>query len=191
MDSYVLLGATIVFAVYLIFRFRPVLSTFSRSGSRTAARAALKDAKTRLGVAKTDEERALCLGDAGDASASAGRINGAIGYYMRAMRLDPRSAALIDRAATHLEDHPHALETLLWRRLGAENWTGATAEPAHAALRHLAQLYTQGPLRHSVRARVIRNALATVAPSPEAEAPNPAPRTGLATHDDGSAPANP
>ncbi|WP_394833139.1 hypothetical protein LVJ94_42225 [Pendulispora rubella] len=191
MDSYVLLGATIVFAVYLIFRFRPALSGLSRGGARSAARAALKDAKTRLDAAKTDEERALCLGDAGDASASAGRTNGAVGYYIRAMRLDPRSAALIERAATHLEEHPHALETLLWRRLGAESWTGPTAAPAHAALRHLAKLYAHGALRQSVRARVFRNALAAVAPSTESEEANPAPRAGLATRDDGSAPANP
>jgi len=162
MDSYVLLAATLIFAVYLVSRFRPV---FSRKGKRSAARAALRDAKGRLDAAKTNEERALCLGDAADASASVGLTNGAIGYYMRAMRLAPRSASLIDRAAVNLANHPRALETLLWRRLGAESWTGPTGASAQAALGHLAKLYAHGPLRHSVRARVFQNALLALAPN--------------------------
>ena len=216
MDSYVLLAVTLVFAVYIVFRFRP---SFSRRGTRGTARTALRDAKARLNAATTDEERAACLGDAADASAKAGLANGAIGYYMRAMRLDPRSAALVDRAAASLADHPRALETLLWRRLGAETWTGPTAPPAHAAIRHLAVLYAHPPLRHSVRARVFQNALAALAPemvqllassekpgaeTPDSEKPgaetpgsekrdesSPEPRTLSEAHDDGSAPANP
>ncbi|WP_394825999.1 hypothetical protein [Pendulispora albinea] len=209
MDSYVLLAATLVFAVYLVFRFRPSVFSRSRRASRGAARTALRDAKARLHLATTDEARAACLGDAAEASANAGLANGAVGYYIRAMRLEPHSAALVDRAASSLAEHPRALETLLWRRLGAQAWTGPAAAATHAAIRHLAILYTRPPLRHTVRARTFAHALAALAPDlppidmGDARAPSPSgpstpttpsspePRTASGARGDGSAPANP
>lgn len=191
MDSYVPLAlVAIVFLAFVLYRFRPAIA-LRKGGS--GARAALREAKARLERATTDDERALALGDAAEASAKRGETTGAIGYFLRAMRLAPGSTELVDRAAASLARSPHALETLLWRRLGAEVWTGPTAPPAHAALRHLAQLYAQGPLRHSVRARAFANLLdALGAPGPERSASiSPEARTSSASRDDGSAPASP
>jgi hypothetical protein len=174
MDSYVpLVIVAIIFLIFVLYRFRPAFST---GGGGAAARAALRDAKARLEKATTDGERAAALADAADASARTGKTTGAVGYYLRAMRLDPKSTALVERAAASLARYPHSLETLLWRRLGAEVWTGPTAAPAHAALKHLADLYAEGPLRHSVRARAFAHLLEALgAPGPKKITPHSIP----------------
>jgi|GEM_PF-1190719 len=141
-----------LFGAFVIFKFRPVMST--ERGSR-GARARLRDAKARVSKATTQAERALALADAADAATPLG---GAVtGYYLRAMRLDPTSAALVHRAASTLARRPRTLESLLWRRLGAAPWTGPTRDAALAAVQHLARLYA-GPIRSSVRARALEHA---------------------------------
>jgi hypothetical protein len=151
--------AAILFGGFMVWRVRPAFSVTRRSGP---GRAGLRDAKERIRAAKTDEERALALCDAGDACAfSLGRTTGAIGYYLRAMRTDPASADLVRRAAHGLARRPYALESLLWRRLGAEPWTGESRGAAVAALQHLAHLY-DGPLRNRARGRAIVHALAAM-----------------------------
>ncbi len=155
-----------VFVLFLLYRLRPAMP----GAGRKATGAALREAKKRIAEAKDDAARALALADAGDACArSVGRTTGAVGYYLRAMRTHPASAELVERAATALARRPHALESLLWRRLGAEPWTGAGEAAARAALARLALLYA-GPLRSRVRARAIENALAALpARAPELE----------------------
>ena len=146
-----------IFVAFLLWRMRP-----AGSSRGDGAGAALKDAKKRLEAAKTDEERALALADAGDACArSVGRANGAVGYYLRAMRASPANAELVERASKALARRPHALEGLLWRRLGAEPWTQDKKPAAQAALRELARLYA-GPLKNRVRARALEHALAAL-----------------------------
>ena len=76
--------------------------------------------------AKTSEERAECLRDAAEASMRSGRLQGAIGYYLRAMRLVPTSAELIDHAATH--EHQIAL---LWQAIGKLAPSRAVPGEAH------------------------------------------------------------
>ncbi len=144
----------IVFLAVLLWQNRPALVR-----TRTSLRFSLKDARNRIEGAKDEKARALALADAGDACAlSLGRGSTAIGYYLRAMRCDPASVAIIDRAALGLARRPRALESLLWRRLGAEPWTEQTREPAKAALRQLAHLYEKR-LRDPHRARAIENAI--------------------------------
>jgi hypothetical protein len=141
-----------VFGAFLLWKMRP---SFGARGDRNSGRIALRQAKTRIEAAKTDEERALALCDAGDASAAAiGGGNSAIGYYLRAMRTNPRSIEVVERACKGLSRRPRALESLLWRRLGAVEWTGTGEASAHRALSELAALYT-GPLRNPAKARAM------------------------------------
>jgi hypothetical protein len=151
-----LVVATVVFVVFLGWKLRPRIG----GGGGGGKRGALREAKQRASGAKSDAERALALCDAGDAAA--GGLAGsesAVGYYLRAMRLQPRSADLVVRAAKGLERRPRALESLLWRRLGAEPWKDGGEDAARAALAELARLYA-GVLRNAPRARAIDNARA-------------------------------
>ena len=111
--------AAALFGGFMIWRSRPILRGPRRSA---ASRGALREAKKRVEQATTAKERALALCDAGDACAASFRTTSAIGYYLRAMRADPTSPFLVERAAMGLGRRPHALESLLWRRLGAEPW---------------------------------------------------------------------
>lgn len=154
----------VVFGAFLMFKFRPSFSRPSRPGAAT-----LREAKARIETAKTDDERAGALCDAADICAlSLGRRTAAIGYYLRAMRIQPAEASIIERAAVGFARGPRALEALLWRRLGAEPWTGTTRAAAVAALSHLGRLYS-GPLRNAVRARAFEHAREALAgPEPTA-----------------------
>ena len=91
--------AAVLFAGFTIWRIRPALRV--NRGARRRRAGALRDAKKRVEAAKTSEdaERALALCDAGDACAASFRATSAIGYYLRAMRRDPASSALVQRAA--------------------------------------------------------------------------------------------
>ena len=154
-----LLITTLLFAAFLLWRMRPSFGSHAGGG---ASAAALREAKLRIEGAKDEVTRAQALCDAGDACAeSLGRTTGAVGYYLRAMRSDPTSASIVERAATGLARRPHALESLLWRRLGAEPWTGAGRPAAASALRHLAALYG-GPLHNRPRSRALDHALAAI-----------------------------
>jgi hypothetical protein len=164
--------AAVLFAGFMVWRMRPSLGR-----ERGVGRAALKAAKQRAQEAKTPGERALALADAGDASARSLGATSAVGYYLRAMRADPYSAALVERAAQGLVRRPHALESLLWRRLGAEPWSGASKASAVIALRELAFLY-EGALRNRARARAMDYALAALGDSPR-KIPEPESSTDL------------
>jgi hypothetical protein len=153
-----LVVASFVFVAFLLWRLRPSMGGAGGRGKGGALRAA----KQRVETAKSAEERALALCDAGDAAAG-GLAGGdsAVGYYLRAMRTNPSSAELVARAAQGLARRPRALESLLWRRLGAEPWTGGGEAAARAALEELARLYA-GPLRNGPRARAMENAKAVL-----------------------------
>jgi hypothetical protein len=162
--------ASAVFVLFLLWKLRPSVGGSGRGSTRAAA---LREAKARVSAAKTDEERALALCDAGDALA--GRLAGsesAIGYYLRAMRASPRDAALVTRAAKGLARRPRALESLLWRRLGAEPWTGGGEAAAKVALEELARLYG-GPLRNAGRAGAMQHARALLGGSSPSLPPPP------------------
>lgn len=158
MDWHLPLVITVgVFIAFLLWRVRPAMP-----GQHNGNGPALRDARKRAAEATDEKGRALALADAGDACARRlGRTNAAVGYYLRAMRCDPTSAELVNRTARGLTRRPHALEGLLWRRLGSEPWTGDREGAARAALTHLARLY-DGPLRNRLRARAIEHALAAI-----------------------------
>lgn len=151
-----LLVSAMVFAGYLVFKFRPA---FGPDGRTSAA--ALREARARIEAAKDDVSRALALCDAADASVQLGMTTAAVGLYLRALRADPRSTAVVERAAASLARRPRALESLMWRHLGAEPWTGEGREAALAALRVLAATYAKRP-RFAPRARALEHALAAL-----------------------------
>lgn len=154
-----LLVSAIAFAAFLVFKMaRPAVSS---DGRETAA--ALKEAKARIEAATTDHDKALALADAGDACARLGRANGAVGYYLRAMRAAPHSKEIVERAATGLAKRPRALEKVMWRHLAAEPWTGANREAALAALKALAAAYGRRP--NQPRARALEHAVAALSAS--------------------------
>jgi hypothetical protein len=159
-----LLISAIFFAGFLVWRTRPAVSAASR-----ATAAELTEAKKRVANAKDDAERARALADAGDACARLGRMTGAAGFYRRALRADPRSKELVERAAAALRRRPRALEDILWRHLGAEPWSdGAARDAAIASLRALEDLYGQRP-RTRLRAKAVEHALLALgAPRPDA-----------------------
>ena len=159
---------TLVFAAFLVYRFRPVIGGTHRV--RGPSLAALREAKERATNAKDAKERAVALADAGDAASRGGNAVAAMGYYLRAMRSDPASVAIVDRAADGLARRPDALEAVLWRRLASGPWSGGDAEAAHAALRRLASLYAHGSLRNKTRSRALENAFAAVSSARSASA---------------------
>ena len=165
-----LIAAATVFGLYVIYRFRPMFS-----GGRTAL-ASLAEARKRIDAATTDEGRAEALAAAGDACAGAvGRTTGAVGYYTRAMRANPSSVAILERATTGLSRRPRALEQLLWRRLASESWDGDKKDAALAALAHLQRLYDRSP-RNRTRARVFENLLGALGAPVTAPARRPSER---------------
>jgi hypothetical protein len=154
-----LLVAAGVFAAFMVYRVRPAFL----SRERWASREALRAARARVEAAKDATSRALALSDAGDAAARAGSATSANGFYLRAMREDPTSPEIVARAAAALARHPRSLESLLWRRLANEEWTGEGRAAAVAALKHLVALYTD-ERRHAVRAKALEHAIAALEP---------------------------
>jgi hypothetical protein len=147
--------ATLVFGVFMLWKVRPAFLT----RSRRRAGALLRDAHARIEAAKDDAERTEALCDAAEASlASGGGAKAAASFFLRAMRTSPHAEQVVDRAARVLAHRPHTLESLLWRRLGAEPWSGHARPTAVHALRHLRTLYA-GPLRNPVRAKAMEHAL--------------------------------
>ena len=145
----VLIAAVVLFGLYLLLQFRP------RQHHRKTLQASIREARARAHAAKTPEERALALTDAGEAAAVARRWVASAGFFLRAMRADPGSVEAIRRAALSLRPRPRAAEQLLWRRLGAVG-EGEPNRPVQAALAGaLADLY-ETALRDATKARVMR-----------------------------------
>ena len=145
----VLIVAVALFGLYLLLQFRP------RSHQRKELEGSIRVARNRAHAAKTPEDRALALADAGEAAAKSRRWTAARGFFLRAMRADPRSTEAVRRASASLSTRPRMAEQLLWRRLGAMSEDEADHE-VHAALAAaLASLY-EGALHDSGKARVMR-----------------------------------
>ena len=151
-----LLVSTLIFAAFLVFRMRPAVTPRGR-----ATAAALVEARKRIEAARNDTARAMALADAADACAILGRATSAHGYYLRALRSDPGSARIVERAATGLAKRPRSLEHLMWRHLGSHPWEGGTRDASIACLRVLARIYAK-KRRHDVRAQAIEHAIAAL-----------------------------
>jgi hypothetical protein len=132
---------------------RPALTRHGR-----ASASALGEAEARIEAAKDDATRGAALADAGDACMRLGRLNSAAGFYSRALRMDARSATLVGRAEVALARRSSSLELLMWKHLGAAEWTGPRREAVIASLRVLERLYAKRP-RHHDRAEAIAHAL--------------------------------
>jgi hypothetical protein len=148
-----LLVSAVVFAAFMVFKMRPAITSDGRASAE-----ALETAKRRIEAAKTDGERVAALADAGDACARLGRINGAIGFYSRALRLGPTPETVVRRAASALARRPNALELLMWRHLAAHPWVDDHRTSATAALRVLVDVYGRRH-RHQVRQKALEHAL--------------------------------
>ena len=166
-----LIGATAAFAAFLLWQARPA---FFALEARTMGRLA-KEAQKRAEDAPNDQLRALALCDAGDEVARhLGGGASAAGFFLRAMRTDPTSAEIVNRASLALARRPRALESLLWRKLSADPWTGPARPAVVAALRHLAGIY-MGARRSAVRAKAIEHALHALGEPPAAKSTPPPP----------------
>src|SRR5690606_1107070 len=111
-----LVVSAFAFAAFLVWKTRPVVSAVVSPDGRAAA-AALRAAQERVASAKDDAARALALSDAADAAARLGKGSSAGAFYMRALRADPTSKTVVERAERTLAKRPGALEKLLWRHL--------------------------------------------------------------------------
>ncbi len=132
-----LLATVLLFALHVIVQVRPSLSRRAREadGKVRAARARAREGEAR--------DRALALAEAGEAAAGAGRWISAAGSFLRAMRVDPSSGEVVDRAAAALARRPRLLESLLLRRVAAAPAGGGTDrdEALVACLRGLESIY--------------------------------------------------
>ncbi len=150
-----LVFATAAFLGVLLWRVRPLIKGSTRL---RPPRQELLEARARIEAAPDEPSRALALCDAADLVVkTVSRGASATGFYLRAIRSDPRSAEIIRRAAAGLAARPRVLESLLWRRLAIAPWTGPSRDSAEAALDALRTLY-EGPLKNAVRARALANA---------------------------------
>jgi hypothetical protein len=146
---------------------RPAIG-WGRAPGATAE--AVREAHARIEAAKSEQDRAVALCEA----AALVGPRGARGLFLRAMRADPASVAVIEQAAAGLSRRPRALEALLWRRLASTPWNEAPAASraaldalhalydgplmaSRAALDALHALY-DGPLRNPVRAQAMAHA---------------------------------
>jgi hypothetical protein len=154
-DSFVpLIVAAGCFLAVLVWRVRPLVGWTAR---RRTSRQALAEARARAELAPDEKERARALCDAADLLAAHAHSRGdATGFYARAIRLDPTSVEIIDRAVAGLARTPRALELVLWRHLASTPWRQST-DATRAALDGLRALY-EGPLRSAIRARALENA---------------------------------
>jgi len=144
-----LIAATAAFLALLLWRIRPRLGW---GPGRRSGGEALRETQARIEAAKTDAEKAVALCDAADLRA----VGDARGMYLRAMRADPASVAVVGRVVAGLSHRPRALESLLWRYLATTPWT-ESKDTARAALDALRVLY-EGPLRNAVRAKALAHA---------------------------------
>jgi hypothetical protein len=166
-----LLVSACIFAAFMIFRFRPVVS-----GEGRASAAVLDQAKTRIQAARDGAERSIALCDAADACMRLGRVNRAVTFYLRALRADPGSTEVASRAAEGLVRRPAALEKVMWQGLATAPFDRSRAA-AVIALRALTASYAKRPRFHA-RARALENMLLALGEQPSTRAsrrPPPAP----------------
>jgi hypothetical protein len=150
-----LVAAAAAFLLVVLWRVRPALP-FGRG--RRASKQALREAKARVETAPTPQARALALCDAADLMVrGVAGASSAAGLYLRAMRTDPQSAAVVGRAVAGLSARPRALESLLWRHLAQAPWTSDSRDATRSVLDALRLLH-EGPLMNAVRARALGNA---------------------------------
>ena len=156
-------AGAVVFAVFLLWRMRPVRlgvsavrrSTVDTMAARVQARSA-PDARSRARIL-CDAARRVG-GQPGGASA-------AIGLFLRAMKADPSWPEPVSCISSLLgHRRPHDLERILWRHLGSCSWAdGGQREVAAACAHALAGLY-RGRLKDRSRASALHKLAAELGP---------------------------
>src|SRR5580704_4376990 len=152
-----LVVAAAAFLFVVLWRVRPDLP-WTAGLRRRERHAALRDARKRIESTADPRARALALCDAGDlVRRGVVSASNATGLYLRALRTDPKSADVVNRAVAGLASRPRALESLLWRHLGQAPWAADSRNATRTVLDALRVLY-EGPLKNAVRARALGNA---------------------------------
>ena len=168
-QGWVLLGALVVFAAFLLWKYRPTLSVAEplvrsygvRRRHSGPVEAKIREALERARGAATARQRAEALLSAADAAALApDGITSAIGFYLRAMRADVTFSAPVQGIATLLaSERPELLEHVLWRRLAHLDWSDESCAAAKETLHALIAL-SEGELRQRDRARALKKIVA-------------------------------
>lgn len=146
-----LLIVTVLFALVLLWRVRPVLPL-----ARGADRQAMATFRAQIAGAKDDAARVVALREAALLCANAKRPARAEGFFLRAMRLAPHDVTVVTAASEALRPWPRTLEALLWRKLSASEWTDASNASMQVALESLSALYA-GAARKRTRAKALEN----------------------------------
>jgi hypothetical protein len=161
----VVVGIAVIFAGFLVWKYRPSLSTaeplmrsygFRRRHSGPVD-AQIREALERARSAKTPRDRAEALVAAAEAAALApDGVTSAVGFYLRAMRADATLTTPVEGISALLtSDRPDLLEHVLWRRLAHLDWSEKGIAAAKCTLDALIALY-QGDLRQKTRARALK-----------------------------------
>jgi hypothetical protein len=163
-QNLLVIGAAVVFASYLLWKYRPRLPLPSlprrQRGERPTpeqTRFQVQKERERARAAKTPRERAASLVLAAEAATEADDgVTSAMGLYLRAMRADPTSCDPVRGISALLRgERPELLETVLWRRLAHISWSGETAPAAKCVVESLVSLYRR-ELRHRDRAKALQ-----------------------------------
>src|SRR5258708_4643976 len=153
LEKFLVIGAAVLFAGFLLWKYRPTLPLprfspsrwSSRRGARNAAalEGEIKEARERARAAKSARERAQALTAAADAAALLPEgLTSAMGLYLRAMRADATFCDPVRGVAALLRnERPELLERVLWRRLSHLPWSGETAPAVKVAAEGLVALY--------------------------------------------------
>jgi hypothetical protein len=140
-----LVVAAAAFLLVMLWRVRPAFP----GSPRRASREALREAKVRAEAATDPAAKALALCDAADLTPGTSAKSS---LFLRALRADPKSPAVVARAVVGLGRRPRALESFLWRTLAQGPIDADSKASARAALEALS-LLNEGPVDDTVRAR--------------------------------------
>jgi hypothetical protein len=160
-----IVGVAVLFAGFLVWRYRPTLSTaeplirsygFRRRHS-AAVDAKIREALDRARSATSPRARAEALLSAAEAAALApDGITSAIGFYLRAMRADVTLCTPVQGISALLAaERPDLLEHVLWRRLAQLDGSEKGIAGARCTLDALIALY-QNDLGQKDRARALK-----------------------------------
>jgi hypothetical protein len=162
------IAAAVVFAVYLLFKYRPTFPLprlprrrRSERPSPEQTRFDVQKEREKARTAKTPRERATSLLLAAEAAAEADDgITSAMGLYLRSMRADATFCDPIRGISALLRsERPELLETVLWRRLAHLRWSGETVPATKCVVESLVSLYRR-ELRHRDRAKALQKLIA-------------------------------
>jgi hypothetical protein len=158
------LATALVFAGYLLWKFRPRLPLFPFRKARRSVRPSpealegqVREGREKARAAKTPRDRATSLFLAAEAAARVeDGVTSAMGLYLRAMRADATFCDPVRGIATLLRsERPELLETVLWRRLANVPLSADTAAAVRCTMEELISLYRR-ELRHRDRAKALQ-----------------------------------